>query len=101
MSINTYRDLSRKQLGNLEGEDVLLAHVSTGSLQRIADAVENMADGFKAMLKERDDHKEWRGRYCEWWHEEQRKVSIRDRSISHLRGQITKLKKRLTEREAE
>lgn len=69
--------------------------VNTGSFQRIADAVEKMTDGFNAVLKEREDHKAWRERYRTWWDEEKKKVAARDRQIASLRGQITKLRKRL------
>lgn len=69
--------------------------LQVGCLQRIADAAEKLADGFNAVLKERDHYKAQSARNYQWGCEEREKVLSRDRQIANLRGQITKLKKRL------
>lgn len=59
--------------------------INTGSLQRIADATELMAKRYQDLL---DENQRYKG-YC---NDYQRKILKRDRTISALRGQITKLK---------
>jgi hypothetical protein len=64
-----------------------LEEINSGSLQRIADAVELMAKNHAALLEERD-------RYKRRWEEELDRRAARDQTISALRGVITKLKKK-------
>jgi hypothetical protein len=62
--------------------------INCGSLQRIADACELTAKNYRELLAERDN-------YQKWYREQRARVEARDRSIAALRGQITKLRKKL------
>ena len=61
--------------------------ISAGSLQRIADATEKMAENWSRLADDRDYQK----RRAE---EAERYAAIRNRRISALRGVITRLKNR-------
>ena len=65
-----------------------LNEINTGSLQRIADASELMAKDRQRLVGERDRYKRW----GEAVSEERERMT---RSNAALRGQITKLNKRL------
>jgi vacuolar-type H+-ATPase catalytic subunit A/Vma1 len=60
--------------------------LAVGCLQRIADAAEKMVANYDAMRKKAE-------RYERWYKEEWARCTHRDRQISALHGQITKLKK--------
>ena len=77
----TYRQTSRADWcsSGIEG-------INAGSLQRIADAAEKMAQSYVALIEERE-------RYKRWYENQRDLVQIERRSNSALRGVITKLKK--------
>ena len=78
----TMKDVSRQEWnGERTKEDI-----NAGSLQRIADATEKMAQSYVALIEERD-------RYQRWYEIRGERVSRLERSNSALRGVITKLKK--------
>lgn len=87
------RDVSKEQhfpVGNVDDR-----HINAGSLQRIADSLEKhlplMVTRYEEVIHSRDY-------YERRFKDEQTRVYSRDRQIAALRGQITKLKKRLAER---
>lgn len=81
----TQREQSKKDWESRDtSEDLQL-----GCLQRIADATEKMASNYQRMENDLAMYKRWYKEKCET-------VNNRDRSISSLRGQITKLKKKLS-----
>jgi hypothetical protein len=85
-----FRDDSRK---NYTTGDIVQDHLDrdglrTGALLRIADATEKMALRHTELTEKAD-------RFERWHNEARRTIEARDRSIAALRGQITKLKKRL------
>jgi hypothetical protein len=85
------RDESRKQytVSVLTDSDGLTdSQLQTGALLRIADATEKMAQRHTELIDERD-------RYKRWYNEQFQSIGKRDKTIASLRGQITKLKKRL------
>lgn len=59
--------------------------ISTGSLQRIADATELMARNYLELQKERDNYKKG-------YYEKREQIEKLYRQISALKGVITKLK---------
>jgi len=61
-------------------------HINIGSLQRIADAAEKMAESYTALIRERDYLKAQKKRLSDW-------NDSLTRSNAALRGVITKLKK--------
>lgn len=80
----TFRENSKNEWrGNSSIE-----HINAGSLQRIADAMEKMSVKYTALL----DHIEW---YKRRLREEQNTNNHLTRSNQSLRGQITKLKKKI------
>lgn len=93
--MGTHKEESKRNWGTVNDDHPTTDQLKLGCLQRIADAAEKMADGFNALLKERDHYKADAERKYQWWIDEHAKVLSRDRQISNLRGQITKLKKRL------
>lgn len=62
-----------------------LEHVKIGLLQRMADATEAMAKEHNELLRQKD-------LYRRWYEEERGKVASLQKTVSNLRGQITKLK---------
>lgn len=60
--------------------------INSGSLLRIADAVEKVAVRHTELMAERD-------RFQQWYREEEDKVSRLQYQVRSLKGQITKLKK--------
>ena len=80
-------DLRETSKRNWNGGNSLEA-INCGSLQRIADASEIMAQNHKKLIADRD-------MYEKLYNEHFSKVMKRDRTISALRGQITKLKKKI------
>jgi hypothetical protein len=79
------KDISRKKFYCKENT---YEAINCGLLQRIADAAELMARNYKKLIEERD-------LYYKYFCDERSEVHYRDLSISALRGQITKLKKKL------
>lgn len=89
MSHQSYREESRKNWGKDTSRGGLTdADVKLGALLRIADATEAMAKRHKELIDERDRferlYKAELSRRCAW-----------QRSAAALKGQVTKLKKRL------
>ena len=77
------RELSKRNFSSLNGST--LEAISTGSLQRIADATELMAKNFIALQNDRDMYKRW-------YYEGNAKNTKLCKQISALKGVITKLK---------
>ena len=92
MTWRNYREESRMAFGgeHEEGFRPCDQKIGVGALARIADAVELMAKRYQDLLDERD-------RYKQYLANEQRWRNECKRSNAALRGQITKLKKRLGE----
>lgn len=67
--------------------DLSIESVNQGSLQRIADACELMAQGHAKLISDRD-------RYEKWWREERVKRIALEATVTGLRGQIGKQVKR-------
>jgi hypothetical protein len=80
------REIS-KDIFSTNGQVPSLEHVNAGSLQRIADALEKVSANYNYLLSEKE-------RYKKWYEQECNNVKSRDRVISALRGQITKLKRK-------
>lgn len=72
-----------------------LEKIKTGSLQRIADAVEKMAQQWTELIKQRDAAITERDRYYQWWREERDQKTKLERSanarVAALRGVIKRL----------
>lgn len=79
------RDASRKEY-LLRGESAHTDELRTGALQRIADAVEKMAQRHTELIDERDMYKRWYDR------ESERRARA-ERRIAALQGVITRMKK--------
>lgn len=77
----TFKDRSRE---NWDG-DPDLQHINAGSLQRIADGVEKMAQNHDSLLRAKKSAEDGR----DYW---QKEAEQRDRRIRSLRGYITRLK---------
>lgn len=77
----TIREISKR---NWNGDN---SHrdIDSGSLQRIADATEIMAQNFIQLQNDRDMYKRW-------WKEQQEESARLSRRVSALQGVITKLK---------
>lgn len=65
-----------------------LEDLSLSAIMRIADATEVMASNYVKLQNDLDSYKRW-------YEQRGEMITSRDRTISALRGQITKLKKRL------
>lgn len=90
MSFRNYRVESRdKQWGAHvdSGKNVTLDQINCGSLLRIADAVELMAQEHAKLVHDRD----W---YKRMYEDERNRSTRLERSNAALRGVITKMKKR-------
>lgn len=78
------REVSKQEWEGAANRD----DINSGSLQRIADAVEKMASSYDNMRTERD-------RYQGYYKEQKQYKEAAQRENAALRGVITKLKKRL------
>ncbi len=89
MSHQSYRDESRKNWGKgAERGGLNDGEIKLGALLRIADATEAMAQRHTELIADRD-------RYERYYREERSRRRTCERSAAALKGQITKLKKRL------
>lgn len=86
----SYREASRTNWGITHDEKESLTHeqLQTGAILRIADATEKMAGNFIALQNDRDLYKR-----C--YANEQRDSRSLRRQLAGLKGEITKLKKKL------
>jgi len=83
------RDESRKPYHEVTDDPNMSKDgLRTGALLRIADGVEKMALRHTELIEKAD-------RYERYWNESRRTIEARDRTIAALRGQITKLKRRM------
>lgn len=82
MSDTTMRDLSKK---SWIARDSTLASINAGSLQRIADATEKMAQRHTELIRERDD-------YERWYKAAVAREQQLERRLAAAKGQITKLR---------
>lgn len=81
--MRTFRDTSRKDWKS----DDTIEHINAGSLQRIAAATEEMAKSFLALQGELSGYKQW--------YEEERDSRRRlTRTVTALRGVITRMKRK-------
>lgn len=87
------REASRRRFDRPGGKSTF-EEINTGSLQRIADAVEVMSRNHQALIDQRDQLRQW-------YRDELARRLAADRSRAALRGQITKLRKQLEARNAE
>lgn len=84
-----YRKLSRDIHWGTKDPNISIEQINCGSMLRIADATEVMAQNFIDLQDDRDLYKKW-------YHEE-REINKKLRSSNyHLRGYITRLKKNLS-----
>lgn len=84
--IKSYREMSKVHYGHSRDEAGIEA-INAGSLQRIADATEKMAQSYDAMTKDRD----W---YKSRLMQEQQAYSRMERRVRALRGVITRMRKK-------
>lgn len=68
--------------------DSTAERINLGSLQRIADATEVMAQNYKDLIRERDDYKRW-------YNQERESTKRLIMSNAALKGHITRWKNRL------
>lgn len=85
----SFKEGSRLDLNPPGGDKPSYTHedIITGSIQRIADATEKMAQNYIQMQNDRD-------LYLRWYREKSDANAMLNRRICALRGVITKLKKR-------
>ncbi|WP_063568475.1 hypothetical protein [Achromobacter ruhlandii] len=81
----TLTELSRQ---TWTAESPNLEHVNSGSLQRIAEATEKMAQRHTELIRQRDEFE----RSANYWRVQS---DTKDRQIASQKGQITKLRKKL------
>lgn len=80
------RNLSRQ---NWTTESTSFEAINCGSMLRIADAMEKMAQRHTELMEQRD-------RYERWWKESDRMAKRLARSLSATKGQVTKLKRKVS-----
>lgn len=66
-----------------------IEEINSGSLQRIADATEVMAQNYVQLQNDRDMYKRW-------WQEQQERTEKLRRRVAALQGVITKMKNKAT-----
>jgi hypothetical protein len=86
MSNETVKQASRRDF--TPSDSLTWEMLQTGSLQRIADATEAMAKNHIQLQQERE-------RYKRWYDDERYERAKLEKSNAALRGQITKLRKKL------
>ena len=87
---NNWKKISKVEWATLGQDDSndTREKVKLGSLQRIADACELMAQNHAELIRDRDNFKRW-------YEEGKADLQRAENSNRSLRGQITKLRKRL------
>jgi hypothetical protein len=85
----SYRSHSKDNYGNLNKDAATLEQINTGSLQRIADATEAMAQNFVKLQNDYEYMRKSRDNYREDYRTAQRQITA-------LKGHITRLKKKQT-----
>ena len=91
MANQSYRELSKTDwVPTIKDIDA----INAGSLQRIADASEKTAAGFEVVLKRLAEAEKERDHYKSRNSQKLDEIARLERTISNLRGQITKLKKK-------
>lgn len=89
MAFRNYRDASRINWGNEDtGNGLSLEQINTGAMLRVADACELMAKNHDQLVRA----KEAAERSVQFWRNQANSLQ---RSNNALRGQITKLRKKL------
>lgn len=78
------REATKREWGTI-GERPTIEELHTGALLRLADSSELIANNYRHLLEERD-------MYERWWKEERNRVARLERSLSAMRGVVTKLK---------
>lgn len=71
-------------------------NIQTSAIMRIANATEAMANATEAMAKNYNDLQYWHDHYKNQSKERLERIEALNRSISSYKGQITKLKKKLS-----
>lgn len=89
MAFNSYKDETRKNWGCADRQPDT-DELKLGALMRIADATEVMAHEYKRLIEQRN-------LYEKWWRESRTCSERLARSNAALRGQITKMRKRIVE----
>ena len=87
MAFNSYKDEARKDWGCTDRKPDT-DELKIGALQRIADATEVMAREYSRLIEQRNI-------YEEWWRKSKAYSERLERRNAALRGQITKLRKRV------
>ena len=82
-----HRKASKESWLTIIGGRPTLEEIKVGSLQRIADAAELMAQNHAQLIRERDNYKRWYEAALDRRHSLERRVAA-------LRGVITKMKRR-------
>lgn len=87
-NFKSYRDQSKRDYGTNQDHKLSLDQIQLGAILRIADASEKMASNYSQMQQDLD----WYRIRCKSLNET---IESRNRQIANLRGQITKLKKKM------
>lgn len=90
-NFRSYKEESRKINWGSNDESLNLDQINTGSVLRIADSLETIAEDKENLIEERDKFKRW-------YKEEREEKEMILRSNAGLRGYITRLKRKLTEK---
>ena len=88
MEQTTFRQISKIERVPDGGREPTIDDINTGSLQRIADALEVMEQNYSALIREWDD-------YERRWRSERAIAEGLERRIRSLKGVITRLRSRL------
>uniref|UniRef100_UPI0039EDFC98 hypothetical protein n=1 Tax=Bordetella sputigena TaxID=1416810 RepID=UPI0039EDFC98 len=86
--MNNIRDISKQNFTSQDGNT--LQAINAGSLQRIADATERMAQRHTELIRERDN-------YQRWYQQEEQAHARTSRRLRAARGTVTKLRKQLAD----
>lgn len=86
MATKFYREESRGEWYNTQQDKPTCEQINVGSLQRIADAAEKMAQNYTSLIEELDRYKRW--------YEEERKRSQKLRNrVAGLQGAFRRFRK--------
>lgn len=89
ISFTSYKQASKKDWGKTDTDiNLNLDQINTGSIMRIADAVEKMAMDHDLLIRQRDD-------FRRWYEDEKAEKEFLLKRISSMKGVITKLKKQI------
>ncbi len=94
-NFKSYRDESKTNYGHSSGGNANREQINAGSLQRIADATETMAEGFAAVLGKLEHAEKMEEYFREQYVRKRDQVNKLECQVNGYKGQVAKMRKQI------